>query len=129
MKLLSKSVSSTKKIELSRSYIDQNGDLVLFETRKEKIVRQFSLLFEELPPVAIFMVGMFFLTQLYIVFGGLYYHSTHQLQEGELKTYLFLFGFVGLAIGIILKLAWLFIEEREIQNYSKKHAHTDFDSY
>lgn len=129
MKLLSKSVSSTKKIELSRSYIDQNGDLVLFETRKEKIVRQFSLLYEELPPVAIFMVGMLFLTQLYIVFGGLYYHSTHQLQSGELRTYLFLFGFVGLSIGIILKLAWLFIEEREIQNYSKKPITANFDSY
>lgn len=129
MKLLSKSVSSAKKIELSRSYIDQNGDLVLFETRKEQIVRKFSLLFGELPPVAIFMVGMLFFTQLYIVFGGLYYHSTHQLQDGELRTYLFLFGFVGLAIAIILKLAWLFIEEREIQNYSKKHTLSNFDTY
>lgn len=101
-----------KRDKLSRSYVDIEGNLVLYETQTEKFIKQTKWLIAEMPSIGLFMIiGLFFI-QLYIVFGGIYYHSNHQLTESEFKTYTFLFLFIGFSIGGFIKLAWLFMNER-----------------
>lgn len=111
----SKLTPSREKKALSSSYIDENGQLFLYETASEKKIKQFTLLFRELPPIVSFLAISFFLVQLYIVFGGLYYHRTIPPTSLELRTYLFLFVFLGIGVAGCLKLGWFFIEQKDAE--------------
>lgn len=119
---------SRQKVEISRSYIDEDGNLHLHETSTEKFLKKVSLILSELPPIGIFLVGSLAFLQFYVVIGGLVYHSTHPLTDGDLRMYGSIFIFAGIAIAAILKLAWLFVEEKE-QAFLEKQQRYDTSKY
>lgn len=119
---------SQQKVEVSRSYIDEDGNLHLHETSTEKFLKKVSLILNELPPIGIFLVGSLAFIQFYVVIGGLIYHATHPLSDSDLRTYGSIFVFSGIAITAILKLAWLFVEEKE-QAFLEKQKRHDISEY
>lgn len=129
MRLFSKKNSFQKENELSRSYINAQGKLVIFESRTQKTIKQFSQITEILPPVAIFMICGLVFVQFYILIGGIIYHTTHPLESKYLRIYLFLFVFIGIALSVILKLAWLFAEKKDMNKHNKRHYFSDYQSY
>lgn len=111
----SKTAPSREKVAISNSYIDENGNLFLYETPLEKKSKQLVSVLRELPPLLSFLAISFFLVQLYIVLGGLYYHRITPPTPLELRTYLFLFVFLGIGVAGCLKLGWFFMEQKEAE--------------
>ncbi|HAK80344.1 MAG TPA: hypothetical protein DCR35_20940 [Runella sp.] len=111
----SKLTPSREKKALSNSYIDENGQLFLHETAFENKIKQFVFLFRELPPILSFLAISFFLVQLYLIFGGLYYHQNTPPTSAELRTYIFLFIFLGAGVAGCLKLGWFFMEQKDAE--------------
>ena len=129
MYFIKSAVSKTGSQRLSKSYIDAYGNVVFFEPKFTKIKKGLSLAIKEFPPKAIFMISALIFVEFYILIGGIFYHSSHPLQIQDLRIYLFLFVFIGLAIGSLLLLAWLFIEHKQKNTISKTRYFSDLESY
>lgn len=120
--LLKTSLQSAAEAKLSKSYIDEYGNLHLHESVSEKRIKYAAKAIKEIPPIGIFLILSLIAVQLYIVFGGMYYHSVGQY-PANLKVYAFISIFILGIIGSLLKLAWLFaVEEESAQKHKERYT-------
>jgi hypothetical protein len=98
--------------ELSKSYVNTNGKLVLVEPPLTHIVNTAKAILKELPTSVISMMIGMFLTQLYLLFyiSQILQSPTYQ---ASVKAPFFLFVMLGVFICIAFKLGWSLVIEKE----------------
>ncbi|WP_147277099.1 hypothetical protein [Runella aurantiaca] len=98
--------------ELSKSYVNANGKLVLVEPPLKHVVKTANAILKELPTSVISMIAAMFLTQLYLLF-----YISQVLQspyyQSNIKAPFFLFIMLGVFICIAFKLGWSLVTEKE----------------
>lgn len=122
--LIKNTLHSAAETKLSKSYIDEYGNLYLHETINEKRLKYAAKALKEIPPIGIFLILSLIAVQLYIVFGGMYYHSVSKYPANT-KLYAFILVFIVGIIGSLLKLAWLFAVEKETEQKLRERYTND----
>jgi len=98
--------------ELSKSYVNANGKLILVEPPLAHVVKTARAILKELPTSVISIVIGMFLSQLYLLFyiSQVLQSPAHQ---ASIKVPLFLFVMLGVFICIAFKLGWSLVTEKE----------------